>query len=118
VFVCDVAPDVLGCIVDYFDATYASGAFRSVLGNGRLRFRRTPPRFGPFVWNVHKVTINDAERTNNACESWNNGFLSLVGHSQPSLWVAISCPKKDNAETETEGYRVANGQPSTRDDPK
>jgi len=113
-YVREVAPEALGCIVDYFDATYVSGAYRTVLGNGRLRFRRTPPRFEPSVWNVHEVTINDAERTNNACESWNNGFLSLVGHCHPSLWVAISCLQKDNAETETEAYRVANGQPSKR----
>jgi len=75
-YVGEVAPDALGCILDYFDATYVSSAFRTVLGNGKLRFRRTPPRFALSVWNVHKVTINGAERTNNACESWNNGFLA------------------------------------------
>ena len=39
-YVGEVAPDALGCILDYFDATYVSGAFRTVLGNGKLRFRR------------------------------------------------------------------------------
>ncbi|KAH3827978.1 hypothetical protein DPMN_129925 [Dreissena polymorpha] len=54
--------------------------------DGRPRFRRTSPRFPPYVWNVHEATKLGEARTNNACESWNNGFKHLVGHANPSLW--------------------------------
>ena len=51
------APDVLTWVVDYFEATYVSGALWTVNSNGRICFRRTPPRFQPELWNVHAVTI-------------------------------------------------------------
>lgn len=95
-------PDSLIPIVDYFDSVYVSGTYRSVRGeNGLLRFRRTPPRFPPHTWNVFEATVSDRSRTNNVCEGWNNGFKSLVGHSNPSLWYILSCLQKDNSSAET-----------------
>ncbi|KAH3716982.1 hypothetical protein DPMN_059718 [Dreissena polymorpha] len=45
----ELVPDGIDSILDYFDANYVNGAFRSVMMDGRLRFRRTPPRFPPDV---------------------------------------------------------------------
>jgi hypothetical protein len=110
----DSAPDVLSGLVDYFDSTYVSGSYRSVLCNGRIRLRKTSPRFDPQVWNVHETTLNDGDRTNNVCESWNNGFRHLVGHSNPSLWTVINCLQKDNSLVETEVYRDSVGENVTK----
>jgi len=51
----DNVPDELETVVDYFDSNYVSGPFRAVQSEGRLRFRRTPPRFPPNVWNNHII---------------------------------------------------------------
>ncbi|KAH3692379.1 hypothetical protein DPMN_194829 [Dreissena polymorpha] len=60
--------------------------------DGRLRFRRMPPRFTPDVWNVHEATNHGKARTNNACKNWNNDFKHLVGHANPSLWMSSPPP--------------------------
>ena len=109
------APEELNSVVDYFDNTYVSGSFRCVASDGVMRFRRTPPRFPPHVWNVHEVTLSDNHRTNNICESWNNGFKHLVGSANPSLWTVITSLKKDLAHTETENLQYQHGiQPNKR----
>jgi len=105
----DNVPDELETVVDYFDSNYVSGPFRAVLSEGRLRFRRTPPRFPPNVWNVFQATVTDEARTNNVCESWNHGFKHLVGHTNPSLWSVLECIQKDNAMSEMEIFRAERG---------
>ena len=100
---------------DHFDHTYVSGSFRCVATDGVIRFRRTPPRFPPHVWNVHEVTLSGNHRTNNICESWNSGFKHLVGSANPSLWTVITSLKKDVAHTETENLQHQHGiQPRKR----
>ena len=79
-----------------------------------MRFRRTAPRFPPETWNVHEATMTDQQRTNNMCESWNNGFKHLVGCSNPSLWTVIDCLGKDAALVETEVYNNQQGQPAPK----
>ena len=82
---------------------------------GVLRFRRVPPRFAPDTWNVHQATVTDGHRTNNVCESWNNGFKHLVGHKHPSIWTAINCLKKDSTLVQTENLQHQHGiQPAKR----
>ena len=89
-------PDHLQCLVEYFDSNYANGSFRAVnTAYGNMRFRRSSPRFPPPIWNVHSVTMSDQDRTNNQCESWNNAFKHLVGHSNPSIWTVVKCIEKD-----------------------
>ena len=39
--------------------------------------------------------MSDQDRTNNQCESWNNAFKHLVGHSNPSIWTVVKCVEKD-----------------------
>ena len=68
-------------VLTYFDYTYLAGSHRRVTWpGGVLRLRRTPPRFPPPTWKVHKATMTDEHRTNNVCESCNNGFKHLVCH--------------------------------------
>ncbi|XP_042150041.1 uncharacterized protein LOC121047400 [Ixodes scapularis] len=90
------APTDLDDLIDYFDATYVNGTFRAVssrVADGALTttMRRRRPEFPPTVWNVLEATLNNEDRTNNACEGWNSGFKKLVGHSQPSIWKLIDC---------------------------
>lgn len=99
----------MASVVDYFDATYVMGTYRSVMCNGVLRLRRTPPRFAPSTWNVHVATLKGGHRTNNVCESWNNGFRHLVGHKHPSVTTAIECQKEDCALVETDHLQHQHG---------
>ena len=88
-------PEGLERHVDYFDATYISGTYRSVQrqpgpdGTVPIRVRKTPPLFPPELWNVNIQTMSGGSRTNNLCEAWNRGFHSLVGTSQPTIWIAL-----------------------------
>lgn len=56
----------------------------------------------PLLWNVQHIPVNDQARTNNQCESWNNGFQCLVGHCNPSLWTMVKCIEKDASMVEAE----------------
>ena len=61
--------------------------------------RHISPPFAPRMWNVHKTTLNDGDRTNNS-EGWNNRFKHLkVGHDHPSPWTVIEALQADTAET-------------------
>ena len=111
----EVAPEGLSGLADYFDVNYVSGTYRTVtMNDGSLRLRRTEPRFNPETWNVHEATMTDQQRTNNMCESWNNGFKHLVGHSNPSIWTVIDCLAKDAAVVETDIYNYQRGQPAPK----
>ena len=79
-------------LVEYFDATYVSGALRRrplADGVAGVHLRRKPPVFPPEVWNVHDATVANDHRTNNICEGWNNGFAHLVDRKHPSVWKLI-----------------------------
>ena len=75
-----------------------------------MRMRRIPPLFPPELWNVHMTTMLGGSRTN-ICESWNNGFRSLVGHSHPTLWRAIDSIRKDKSNVDTDVLLESRGQP-------
>ncbi|KAH3812355.1 hypothetical protein DPMN_140785 [Dreissena polymorpha] len=64
-----LAPEALIPVVDYFDAMYVTGTYRTVMSGGKMRSRAVPTRFPPSAWNVHTSTINGDVRTNNVCES-------------------------------------------------
>jgi len=34
--------------------------------------------------------MRSRHRTNNVCESWNNRFEHLIGHSHPTIWKFIN----------------------------
>jgi len=91
-------------VLNYFDSTYVSGSYRPVLrpdGGIRMAFRPTPPAFPPALWNVYDATLSGTSRTNNICESWNNGYRTLVGHVHPCVWTSIDAIRKDQATVST-----------------
>ena len=112
--------DGLGDLLDYFDATYVSGASRVIRRPAAshriqpIRIRKTAPLFSPALWNVHEATLSGSARTNNFCESWNNGFAGLVGHSHPSLWVLLRALQEDEATASTSVLQTSRGQPPVK----
>ena len=111
--------DGLEAVVDllnYFDSTYVNGTVRTIKrpanthGIEPIRIRKIKPVFPPNVWNVHDATVAGNARTNNFCESWNNGFASLVGHCHPSLWVLIGAIQEDEGLVGTAIVQDARGQ--------
>jgi hypothetical protein len=104
-------------LLEYFDTTYVSGAFRSSQvaatgGQGTvLRLTRRTPIFPPSTWNVYEATVNDQPRTNNICEAWNNGFKIAVGHSHPDIYTSVDAIRKDEAACSTLLHQLDIGQP-------
>jgi MULE transposase domain len=76
-------------LLNYFDTTYVNGSFRKVGAGTTFKLKKVSPLFPPDTWNVHETTIVGDHRTNNICESWNNRFTHLVGHSHPTIWTLI-----------------------------
>ena len=111
-------PDGMEELVDYFDSVYVTGTFRHVQ-QGQvqpgappppLRVRNIPPRFGIPIWNVHQVTLEGRDRTNNACEGWNTSFSQLIGHQHPSFWTAVDGLCQDYALVSTQLLQHTRGQ--------
>jgi len=77
-----IMPPAAGPLVDYFDSTYVNGACRPApADNTTAEPRRRRPCFPPTTWNVHELTLNGGDRTNNSAESWNRRFECLLGHN-------------------------------------
>ena len=98
----DNMPDVAGLddLLAYFDETYVRGTY-------------PPP-----AWNVHDATISGTERTNNACEDWNNGLATLLGHQYPSVFQLVGVLQQDAALAETAMIQDARGRaPAKRQQP-
>jgi len=70
-----------------------------------------PPLYPVDIWNVHETTLLGRSRTNNLCESWNNGLFQIVGHYHPSIWTLIDALRQDNAVAEMEIAKSRRGQP-------
>ena len=105
----------LADLVAYSDATYVTGTARAInWPNCLLRIHRIPPLFPPEKWNVHEATLADGTRRNNVCEGWSNGFHQLVGHSKPSVWVAIEALQMDEALATTSLLKFARGEATAR----
>lgn len=114
----DNIPEGLEGLVEYFDSTYVTGTYRRVQ-QGRvhpdgppppLRVRHIPPLFPIPRWNVHQVTTEGRDRTNNACEGWNTAFSQLIGHQHPSFWTAVDGLRKDCALVCTQMMQQTRGQ--------
>ena len=76
-----------------------------------MRMQNIPPLFPPEMWNVYVTTMHGGSRTNNICESRNNGFRSLDGHSHPTLWRAIDGIRKDQSNLDTDILLESRGHP-------
>jgi len=92
-------PDAAVAILQYFDQTYVNGVERCVTNTDIAR--RIEPTFPPPVWNVHDITVNAGDRTNNYCEAWKGRFETLVGHKSPSVWTTLEVLGDDAAEAAT-----------------
>ena len=109
-------------LLEYFDATYATGTYRQIRQPAAdpdaapppMRIRHVAPRYPPDVWNQCEATIQQQARTNNWCEGWNNSFRMMVGHDHPSIWFAIQCLQQDAAIVGTTIAKSATGQPATK----
>lgn len=113
-------PTQLEEFLDYFDATYVSGTMHRLPqqdGHNQgmlMRLARRPPTFLPETWNVHDATLNGDDRTNNACEGWNNSFRILVGAHHPSFYRLLDALRKDVAMSETMLLQHRNGDQINR----
>jgi len=90
-------PDAAVAILQYFDNTYVNGAQRRIANTDIVR--RIELTFPPPVWNVHEITVNADDRTNNYCEAWNGRLGTLVGHKSPSVWTTLEVLGDDAAES-------------------
>jgi hypothetical protein len=101
-YLISICPKLLEPVLAYFDATYVTGTKR--------RNRQIPPQFPPEKWNVYNDTIQNKDRTNNLCESWNNGFKQLIGYSHPTIWAAIEGLRKDAIMVKQHIHNEARGE--------
>ncbi|CAN7999959.1 unnamed protein product [Ixodes pacificus] len=111
----------IGDLLDYFDSTYVNGPFHiSSAATSATRaslaviMHRRRPEFHPKLGNVHEATLQDEDRTNNACEGWNNGFQKLVGHTHPSVWRLIKCLQQDQALVAPALIKEQRGEPPVK----
>ena len=51
------------------------------------------------MWNVNTETLADGDRTNNLA-TWNKAFVVVVGHSHPSVLIAVKAFQADLALAE------------------
>ena len=65
--------------------------------------------FPPDTWNCHEATLNNAARTNNVCEGWNNSFARLVGHDHPTIWKLIESLQKEESLVHIKIFQDARG---------
>ena len=73
-------------------------------GNGTRR-----PTFPPSVWNVHDITANNADRSNNFTEAWNRGFQTLLSENHLSVGTCIELLQADAAQAASILLKHANG---------
>ena len=60
-------------LVDYMDTVYVTGRRQAQPqpGGGLVVAVHQPPLYPIPTWNVHGLTADGGDRTNNFCESWN-----------------------------------------------
>ena len=50
----------------------------------------SPSVFDKFLWNQYDSVLAGLPRSNNLVEGWHNGFRSLMGVSNPTLWTFLT----------------------------
>lgn len=117
-FLEDSTPGGMEPLLDYFKRTYCTGTFRRVERPAPNRenviISRIPPLFPPAMWNVHQVTLEGEQRTNNLCEAWNHRIEQLCGVLHPSIWKLIWWLKRDAALSSTHILSNSRGDPPRR----
>lgn len=74
---------LLAEFVVYFEKTWLG------LWN-RRRTARNAPLFAIPLWNCYQSILDDLPKTNNSCEGFHNGFASLLGASNPTIYKLIN----------------------------
>jgi len=91
-----IMPPLAQPLIDYFNLAFQSVSgvvtTETDYGNGTRR-----PTFPPSVWNVHDITVNNADRTNNFTEAWNRGFDTLLSENHPSVGTCIELLQEADA---------------------
>ena len=75
-------PSDMDEFADYYERTWIGSSSSS-------------PIFDKFLWNQYDGVLAGLPRSNNLVEGWHNGFQSLVGVSNPTLWTFLSALKKE-----------------------
>jgi len=107
--------DGLEPLLAYFDSTYCSSTHRRVRRPADdeqyvVILRRSPPLFTPAMWNVHQVTPDGEQRTNNLCGAWNCRNEHLCGVCHPSVWKLLHWLKADSAQVSTTLFNASRGE--------
>ena len=79
-------PSDMDAFCDYFEYTWIGNSTRV-------------PVFEKFLWNQYDTVLANLPRSNNMVEGWHNGFQSLVGTTNPTLWTFLSALKKEETLT-------------------
>jgi len=100
-----IMPPLAQPLIDYFNLAFQSVSGVVTTGNGIRR-----PTFPPSVWNVHDITVNNADRTNNFTEAWNRGFQTLLSENHLSVGTCIELLQEaDAAQAASILLKHANG---------
>ena len=75
----------------------------------------TDPLYDPASWNHHDATQMMLPRSSNIAEGWNNGFASLLGCNNPSIWRFLECMKKEQSLTDMKIAQILTRRPFKRE---
>ena len=72
---------------EYYEATW--------VGNDH-----TAPRFNVMMWNQFDAVLAKIPRSSNIAEGWHNGFSSMMGCKNPTLWKFLEVLKDEQVFTD------------------
>ena len=70
----------------------------------------TEPIFDKYLWNQYDTVLARLPRSNNLVEGWHNGFQTLVGCSNPTLWTFLTDLKKEENLTFSKKVKMSLGE--------
>jgi hypothetical protein len=70
----------------------------------------TEPIFDKYLWNMYDSVLAGLPRSNNLVECWHNGFQTLVGCSNPTLWTFLTALKKEENLTFSKKVTMSLGE--------
>ena len=80
-------PADLTDIVAYYERTWIGSA-------------ASVPLFSPWMWNHYESVMAALPRSSNIAEGWHNGFRSLMGASNPTIWRFLDVLKMEQDITD------------------
>lgn len=108
----EVIPNESKPVVDWFSKYYVNGTFiskRSLSSPNKpaLTIKRKPPLFPPNLWSVWDSFATGIPITQNAVESWNNRWNSLLNRRKMNIYKTMRELVKEQKNTEYEIERLA-----------